>query len=106
MGGQAAHGHHDGPATERATICEPAEHHEGQEEAAGEEVTGRLRYRYVKATADRQGGGAAGKAGRWKGRERRWADWKTQGAWCDVNWYLYDLITNLVPSLGFGSGCS
>ena len=41
--GEAARHRHRGPAAERAALRQPAEHHEGEEEAAGGEDPGRLR---------------------------------------------------------------
>ena len=65
--GEDAGDRHRGPAPERAALCVAAEHHEGQEEAAGREDAGRLRRRRHAAAdrgQDRRAGGPQGRASR------------------------------------------
>ena len=61
------------PAAERAALREPAEHHEGEEEAARGEGAGRLRRQRRAAAEGARHRGAGGPQGRREGRQRRGA---------------------------------
>jgi electron transfer flavoprotein alpha subunit len=62
--GQAAGDRHRRPAAERAALRQPAQHHEGQEEAARGEDAGGLRRRRHAAAQGREDGGARERARR------------------------------------------
>jgi hypothetical protein len=80
----AAGGRHDRPAPERAALRDAAEHHEGEEEAAGNGQAGRPRRGRDAASEDAEGGRAAEARGRREGAGRedagREAEDRSQGA--------------------------
>ncbi len=64
------HRHHR-PAPQRAALCEPAQHHEGEEEADRREDRRSVRRRSHAAAGDSQDGGTAGPQGGRQGQGRR-----------------------------------
>ena len=86
------------PAPERAALRDAAEHHEGEEEAAGDGQAGRPRRGRRAAAEDAEGGRAAepqgGHQGGRRGRAGRQAENGSEG---DLTWLLSSLPNTTTP---------